>query len=63
MLIEIYKAFQDDKICNELVEFFKTFEVKDKAEYDKFNKEKSLKSYLFTHVVYSIRNGMYNKNK
>ena len=59
MLIKIYKALQDDKICNELVEFFKTFEVKGKAEYDKFNKENSLKSYLFTHIIYRIRNGIY----
>ena len=63
MLIKTYNALQDDNICNELVEFFKTFEVKDKVEYDKFKKEKSIKSYLFTHIIYNIRNGLYDKNK
>ena len=63
MLIETYKTLQDDKKCNKLIEFFKTFEIKDKKHYDTYKKEKSVESYLFTHMIYRIRNGIYNANK
>ena len=41
MLIDSYKSIQDDIKCAEIVEFFKTFEIKNKEEYNKFVKEKN----------------------
>ena len=63
MLIRAYTALQDDDQCNELIEFYKTFEIKDKLHYDTFKKENSIKSYLFIHIIYRICYGLYDKNK
>jgi len=63
LLIKTYKALQNNKICKELMNFFLKFEIKDKDHYDTFKKENTIKSFLFTHIIYKIRNGIYNENK
>ena len=63
MLIKTYKALQYDDTLSELLEFFKTFEVRDKKHYDEFKKENSIRSFLFTHMIYKIRPGLYDRNK
>jgi len=62
-LIDCYKAVQADDSCSELINFFQNFEIRNKQHYDEFKKEGSVRSFLFSHIVYSIRNGMYDKNK
>ena len=63
MLIKVFKSLQDNTNCERIVKFFRTFEINDKEDYDKFKKENSIESYLFTHIIYKIRHGMYNKDK
>ena len=63
MLINTFKTLQNDDKCNELIEFYKTFEIRDKKHYDEFHKEKTICSFLFTYVIYRIRHGLYDKNK
>ena len=46
LLIKTYTALQNDDRCNELIEFYKTFEIRDKLHYDLFKKENSIRSYL-----------------
>ena len=58
MLTKCYKAIQDDDQCNELIEFYKTFEIKDKLHYDTFKKENSIRSFLFTHIIYRVVYGL-----
>jgi hypothetical protein len=62
-LITLYKTLQNDKKCDKLINFFETFEVQNKEEYDNFKHMKTTESYLFTHVIYNIRNGLYDPNK
>ena len=63
MLIDTYNYLQDDYNCNELIEFYNNFEIKDKLHYDTFKKENPIRSNLFTHIIYRIRNGLYDANK
>ena len=63
MLIETYKTLQDDLKCQKIIDFFKIFEIQNKEHYDAYKKERTVESYLFTHIIYSIRNGLYNANK
>ena len=63
MLIKVFKSLQDNTNCERIVKFFRTFEINDKEDYDKFKKENSIESYLFTHIIYNIRHGIYNKDK
>ena len=63
MLIKVYKTLQNNAKCKELINFFSNFEIKNKEHYDEFKKENSVRSYLFTHIIYRIRNGLYNENK
>ena len=62
MIINTYKTLQDDYQCNELIKFYKTVEIKDKLHYDTFKKENSIRSYLFTQIIYRSY-GIYDKNK
>ena len=34
MLIEVYKALQDDTKCKQIIDFFNSFEIKDKVFMD-----------------------------
>ena len=54
MLIDTYKYLQDDLKCNELIDFYNNFEIKDKLHYDTFKKENSIRSYLITYIIYCI---------
>ena len=63
MLIDVFKALQNDESFNELYSFFETFTTRDKEHYDDFKKEKSTRSFLYTHTVYRIRPGLYNVSK
>ena len=38
LLIKTYQALQDDVKCEELISFYKEFEIKDKDHYDTFKK-------------------------
>ena len=63
LLIKTYQTLQDNKKCQQLINFYKRFGIKDKTHYDSFKKENSVKSYLFTHIIYRIHYGMYDENK
>jgi len=63
MLIKTFKALQHDHTFIELLEFFKTFEVRDKKHYDEFKKENTIISFLFTNMLYKIHPELYNRNK
>ena len=63
MLIDVYKALQDDTKCKQIIDFLNSFEIKDKAHYDAYKKENTLESYLFTHIIYRIRHGIYHPKK
>jgi len=63
LLIETYQTLQDDTLCNELLEFYKSLKINNKTDYDAFKKTNSVKSYLYTHVIYSLVSGLFNKNK
>ena len=63
LLIKTYRELQNNKKCQELINFFSKFKIKNKEHYDQFKKERSVKSYLFTHIVYRIVHGLFNKDK
>ena len=63
LLIKTYKAIQDDKQFEELIEFYKSFEIQNKEHYDIFKKENSIRSFLFIHIIYRVRYGLYDKDK
>ena len=45
------------------MKLFKSFEIRDTPHYDAIKKEKTIELYLFTNMIYRLRQGLYNKDR